>query len=208
MVPVSKKDTTVRLCGDFKVTINQALCVDKYPIPCIEDIFASLAGGQRFSKLDLSNAYLQMEVEEEARTLLTISTQKGLFCYNRLTFGIGSAPALFRKALDQVLLRLPFTHCYLNDILVSGPDEQTHLKNLDAILGRVVEYGLTVKQEKGFFQESVEYLGHIIDAAGLHKSSEKERAIVDAPAPTDISQLRSFLRMINFYGRFIPDLVR
>ncbi|XP_042625658.1 uncharacterized protein K02A2.6-like [Cyprinus carpio] len=72
VVPVSKKDGTVRLCGDFKITINPSLCVDKYPIPCIEDLFASLAGGQCFSKLDLSNAYLQMEVEENSRELLTI----------------------------------------------------------------------------------------------------------------------------------------
>ncbi|KAJ8376341.1 hypothetical protein SKAU_G00069210 [Synaphobranchus kaupii] len=139
VVPVSKKDATVRLCGDFKVTINPALCVDKYPIPRIEDLFASLAGGQRFSKLDLSNAYLQMEVEEE------------LFCHNRLPFGITSAPALFQKAMDQVLLGLPFTHCYLDDILVSGPDEETHLKTLDAVLGRLEEYGLHVKQEKCLF---------------------------------------------------------
>ena len=49
-------------------------------------------------------------------------------------------------------------------------------------------------------------MGHIIDAAGLHKSPEKVRAIVEAPAPCDVSQLRSFLGMPNYYGRFIPDL--
>ncbi|XP_024154359.1 uncharacterized protein K02A2.6, partial [Oryzias melastigma] len=207
VVPVSKKDGSVRLCGDFKVTINPVLCVDKYPIPRIEDLFASLAGGQRFSKLDLSNAYMQMEVEEESKELLTISTEKGLFCFNRLPFGIASAPALFQKAMDQVLLGLPFTHCYLDDILVSGPDEATHLRALDAVLSRLEEYGLHVKQDKClFFQDSVEYLGHIIDAAGLHKSPEKVRAIVEAPTPSNVGQLRSFLGMINYYGRFIPDL--
>lgn len=92
VVPVSKKDGPVRLCGDFKVTINPALCVDKYPHPRIEDLFASLAGGQHFSKLDLSNAYLQMEVEE-SRKLLTISTQKGLFWFNRLPFDVASSLA-------------------------------------------------------------------------------------------------------------------
>ncbi|XP_056132822.1 uncharacterized protein K02A2.6-like, partial [Lampris incognitus] len=207
VVPVNKKDGTVRLCGDFKVTLNQALCVDKYPIPRIEDLFSSLAGGQRFSKPDLSNAYLQMEVVEESRKLLTIFTQKGLFCYNRLPFGIASAPALFQKAMDQVLVGLPFTHCYLDDILVSGPDEETHLKALDDVLTRLEEYGLHVKKDKCMFvQKSVEYLGHIIDAAGLQKSPEKERAVVEAPAPTNVSQLRSLLGMINYYGRFIPDL--
>ncbi|CAI5689533.1 unnamed protein product [Oreochromis niloticus] len=160
VVPVNKKDGSVRLCGDFKVTLNSQLCVDKYPLPCIEDLFASLAGGQDFSKLDLANAYLQME-----------------------------------------------THCYLDDILVSGPDKQTHLRTLEAVLSRLEDYGLHLKQEKClFFQESVEYLGHIIDAAGLHKSTEKVRAVMEAPAPADVSQLRSFLGMLNYYGRFIPDL--
>lgn len=64
VVPVSKRDATVRLCSDFKVTIKPALCVDRYPIPHIEDLFASLADGQSFSKLDLSYAYLQTEVKE------------------------------------------------------------------------------------------------------------------------------------------------
>ncbi|CAI5682743.1 unnamed protein product [Oreochromis niloticus] len=181
MVPVNKKDGSVRLCGDFKVTLNSQLCVDKYPLPLIEDLFASLAGGQHFSKLDLANAYLQMEVEEESKKLLTISTQKGLFCFNRLPFGVASSPALFQKAMDQVLLGLPYTHCYLDDILVSGPDKQTHLRTLKAVLGRLEDYGLCLKQEKClFFQESVEYLGHIIDAAGLHKSPEKTSACESA----------------------------
>lgn len=111
VVPVSKKDGTVRLCGDFKVTINPALCVDKYPIPCIEDLVPSLAGGQHLNKLDLSNAYLQMEMEEESKQLLTISTKKGLFRFNCLPFGVASSPALFQKAMDQVLLGLPYTQC-------------------------------------------------------------------------------------------------
>lgn len=71
VVPVSKKDATVKLSGGFKVTINPALCVDRYRIQRIED---SSAGGQHFSEVDLSNAYLQMEVEEESRKTLTIST--------------------------------------------------------------------------------------------------------------------------------------
>lgn len=205
VVPVIKKDGSVRLCGDFKVTLNPAICVDHYPIPRIEDLFASLAGGQLFSKLDLSSAYLQMPVAHESRKLLTISTQKGLFCYNRLPFGIAPAPALFQKAMDQILLGIPNTHCYLDDILITGRDHVEHLKTLDQVLTRLEKYGLKLQREK-FFRQSLEYLGHYIDAAGLHKSPEKIKAIMEAPAPTNVSQLRSFLGMINYYGRFIPNL--
>ena len=207
IVPVVKKNGDVRICGDFKVTINPVLCVEKYPIPRIEDLFASLAGGQHFSKLDLSHAYLQMPVEEKSRKYLTITTSKGLFCYNRLAFGITSSPAIFQRAMDHVLQGLSNVHCYLDDILITGQDRMHHLKNLDAVLGRLEDFGLRLKKEKcEFFKDSLEYLGHVIDAQGLHKTPEKVRAIVDAPAPTDVSQLRSFLGMINYYSRFIPNL--
>ncbi|KAJ8333939.1 hypothetical protein SKAU_G00412580 [Synaphobranchus kaupii] len=207
IVPVVKKNGDVRICGDFKVTINPALCVEHYPIPRIEDLFASLSGGQHFSKIDLSNAYLQILVEEESRKYLTITTSKGLFCYNRLAFGITSAPAIFQRAMDQVLQGLPNVHCYLDDILVTGQNHHQHLKNLDAVLERLEEFGLRVQKGKcEFFKDSLEYLGHVIDARGLHTSPEKVRAMVDAPAPTNVSQLRSFLGIINYYGRFIHNL--
>ncbi len=123
IVPVVKKNRAVCICGDFKLTINPVLHIEHYPLPRIEDLFASLAWGQCFSKLDLSHAYLQMRVEEESTKFLTISTQKGLFQYNCIPFGITSAPAIFQRALDQVLHGLPNVHCYLDDILVTGLTE-------------------------------------------------------------------------------------
>ncbi|KAL2077680.1 hypothetical protein ACEWY4_027184 [Coilia grayii] len=207
IVPVIKKNGGVRICGDFKVTVNPALRIEHYPIPRIEDLFASLSGGHRFSKLDLSQAYLQVPVNMGSRKYLTITTHKGMFCYNRLPFGITSAPSIFQRIMDQVLQGLPNVHCFLDDILVTGRDDAHHLRNLEAVLSRLEKFGLRVQKEKcEFFRSSLEYLGHIIDSSGLHKSPDKIRAIVDAPMPTDISQLRSFLGLINYYGRFVPNL--
>ena len=207
IVPIVKKNGKVRICGDFKVTVNPALCAEHYPIPRIEDLFASLAGGQRFSKLDLANAYLQVPVQESSRKYLTITTQKGMYCYNRLPFGITSAPAIFQCVMDQVLQGLPGVHCFLDDILVTGENNALHLKNLDAVLGRLEQFGLRVQKDKcEFFKKSLEYLGHIIDEKGLHKSPDKLKAIAEAPAPTNVSQLRSFLGLINYYGRFVENM--
>ena len=94
IVPVPKKDGSVRLCGDYKITVNPELQAEQYPLPRIEDIFANLAGGQKFSKIDLRQTYHQIEMEEDSKKYLTINTHMGLFQYNRLVFGITSAPAI------------------------------------------------------------------------------------------------------------------
>ena len=91
IVPVLKGDQTVRICGDFKQTINQASKLDKYPIPRIEDLFAGLAGGTCFSKLDLSKAYLQVPLDDEARAIAVINTHKGLYT-NSIVYQMGFLP--------------------------------------------------------------------------------------------------------------------
>ena len=95
------------MCFDFKVSVNPVLLAEQYPLPRIEDIFANLAGAKRFSKLDLRQAYHQMEVTEESKKFLTINKHKGLFQCNRLVFGISSCPAIWQRAIDQVLPGIP-----------------------------------------------------------------------------------------------------
>ena len=100
IVPVPKKDGTVRVCGDYKVTVNPSLDVDQYPLPKPEDLFATLANGKSFSKLDLSQAYQQMVLEEEkSAECLTVNTHLGLYQLTRLPFGVASAPAMFQRAI-------------------------------------------------------------------------------------------------------------
>ena len=135
IVPVCKEDGSVRICGDFKVTVNPVLNIERYPQPHKEELFAKLAGGVSFSKLDLTNAYLQMEVDDESKEYLTINTSKGLFRYNRLPFGISSAPAIFQRTMETVL-----------------------------------------------------------------------QGIAEAPAPENVSQLRSFLGLVNYYASFMENL--
>lgn len=109
--------------------------------------------------------------------------------------------------MDQILCGLPGVQCYLDDILVTGRNEEDHLKNLETTLQRLEEYGLRVRKDKcEFFQPPVEYLGHIIDATGLHKAPAKAKAIVEAPPPQNVSQLRSFQGLLNYYGKFISQL--
>ena len=101
IVPVPKEDQSVCICGDYKVTINPALHIDQFPLPKPEDHFATLAGGTKFTKLDLSHAYLQVLLDPESRKYVTVNTHQGLYQYNRLPFGVASAPAMFQETMEK-----------------------------------------------------------------------------------------------------------
>ena len=103
IVPVVKRDGSIRVCGDYKVTINQAAKLDTYPLPRIEDIFAQLSNGKTFTKLDLAHAYQQLLLDDDSKSYTTINTHKGLYRYNRLPFGIHSAPAIFQRTMEGIL---------------------------------------------------------------------------------------------------------
>ena len=178
-----------------------------HQISCnIDDILADLAGGVKFSKLDLANVYDQMEVSEESREYLTITTHNGIFRQNRLVFGITMAPAIWQNAIEKVLQGLPGVKVYFDDILVSGRTESEHLSKLGRVFERLTEFGLKLNRDKcESSRDSLEYLGHVIDAQDIHKLADKIAVILDAPRPTDVSSLRSFIGMANYYRKFMPD---
>ena len=207
IVPVVKKDGSIRICGDYKLTANRVSFTDQYPIPHINDLLASTAKAKIFSKLDLANAYLQLELDEDSKKYVTISTHKGLFQYNRLPFGVSSAPSLFQRTMEGIVGNIPNILVYFDDILVAGSSEDEHLHTLETVLSRLEAAGLRLKLQKcSFMLSSVEYLGHKISAEGIHPTEEKKQAILDAPPPQNLQQLRSFLGLLNFYGKFLPNI--
>lgn len=206
-VNIPKVDQTVRICGDYKVSINPWLEVDQYPIPNPQDLFTKLVGGKKFTKLDLSQAYQQVELEESSKQYLTINTHKGLYKVNRLPYGVASAPAIFQKLMDQILQGIDGVICYLDDILITVRNTETHMKNLEEVLKRLKNHNLRVNREKcSFFQHSVSYLGHVIDAEGIHPMQEKCQAISKAAIPNTVTELKSLLSLLSYSGKFIPSL--
>ena len=207
IVPVLKGNGRVRICGDYKITVNRAAKLDKYPIPRIDELFASLAGGKSFSKLDLSHAYLQVPLDKKSQEYVVINTHRGLFQYSRLPFGVSSAPAIFQRVMENLLQGISGICVYIDDILITGSTEQEHLENLSKVLNRLATAGMRLQKEKcEFLLPSVSYLGHVISAQGLHTSESKVEAVIKAPAPRNVAELRSFLGMVNYYGKFLPDL--
>ena len=170
-------------------------------------MFTSLAGGKLFTTLNLSHAYLQVSLDEESHQFVTINTHQGLFRYKRLPFGVASAPSIFQCVVESLLQGIPGVCVYINDILITGSTEAEHLHNPSQVLSRHQSAGMRLKKEKcAFLQPSVSYLGHVICAEGLKTETPKVHAIVEAPEPWDLGELRSFLGMVTYYGKILPDL--
>ncbi|XP_062713761.1 uncharacterized protein K02A2.6-like [Aedes albopictus] len=207
VVAVRKAGGRVRLCGDYKITLNPHLLIDDHPLPTVEELFATVAGGETFSKLDLSQAYLQLEVRPEDRDLLTLSTHRGLFRPTRLMYGVASAPAIFQRFMEEILQGIPGVTVFIDDIRVTGPDSKTHLLRLEEVLKRLEKYNLRVNRDKcDFFSDRIEYCGYMVDKAGIHKLRDKVDAIQNMPVPKNKEQVRSFVGLITYYGRFFPNL--
>lgn len=207
IVPVVKKNGDIRICGDYKITINPKLKRDYYPLPRIDELFASLSGGEKFTKIDLTHAYEQCMLTKESQPYTAITTHLGTYAYRRTPYGLACVPEKFQKLMEETLRGIPGCVVFLDDICVTGANDKDHISNLRAVLERLRETGLTVKLSKcRFLQESVKYLGFIIDKKGLRPDTTKLDAISSAPRPENITQLKSFLGMLNYYGKFISNL--
>ena len=188
MVHVPKADGTTRSCGDYAVTVNPQLKVPQYPIPLPEEVFVKLRGGQRFTKLDLKSAYQQLPLDSDSQQFVTINTHWGLYRYKRLPFGIASSPAIFQRTMDIILQGLEHVASIQDDILITGKDDDEHIKNLNTVLGRLDDYGLRLQLSKcKFMQKSVTYMGCIISAEGISltrrwKLSSKRHALRTPPS--------------------------
>lgn len=206
-LPVKKKDGSYRLCIDFKRTLNKQLSVDQYPLPRIDNIFASLAGAVIFTVIDLSDAYMQLELDEESKQLVVITTHKGLFQFNRLVYGIASAPAIFQYVVNCILAGTEGVKSYLDDILVWGKSFLECEQRTNAVLQKLNEYNVKVKLPKcTWFSPTVEYLGHVLSKEGRKPAPSKVHAIVHCKTPADATDVRSFLGLLNYYMPFLPDI--
>ncbi|XP_055688256.1 uncharacterized protein K02A2.6-like [Lutzomyia longipalpis] len=207
IVVARKANGSVRICGDYSTGLNDLLVSNMYPIPTPDDIFQKLASGKIFSNIDLSDAYLQIPVDEDAQKLLTIHTHRGLFNFTRLAPGVSVAPGIFQSIVERMLAGIDNVAVYFDDICVAGSDITSHINTVKKVLQRIQEYGFHIKLEKcNFFHSQVKYLGHILDSQGVRPDPEKIAAIREMPAPQNQSELRSFLGAINYYCKFVKSM--
>ena len=197
----------IRICGDYKSTVNKCLAVKQYPIPSLEECLHAVRGGVVFTVVDIAKAYNNLELREADKTLTTLNTPFGLYRWNRLPYGVSSSGAIFQEVVDEALKGIPMTACRIDDIIVSGRTKQEHLENLNRVIQILEKKGFKCNREKSQFEkEQVVYLGHVISKDGIRTVQSKVKDLQASKVPTNTEELVSFLGAVNYYRRFLPDL--
>lgn len=203
-----KKKTTgaIRVCLDPK-DLNENIKREHYQIPKREEIMSEMAGAKFFSKLDASHGFWQLRLDPESSKYTTFNTPFGRYCFLRLPFGIKSAPEIFHRAMESIIEGLEGTRVYIDDLVVWGTTQQQHDERLEKLLQRIKKSGLKLNRDKCLFSVTeMTFLGDKVTSEGVEPDQSKVQAILDMPAPTDKKGVLRAMGMINFLGKFIPNL--
>ncbi|PFX13288.1 Retrovirus-related Pol polyprotein [Stylophora pistillata] len=205
VVVAPKPSGDIRLCVDMR-RANEAIIRERLPIPTIDEVLESLNGSGVFSKLDLRWGFHQIELDPDSRDITAFTTHDGIFRYKRLSFGVNAAPEKYQHIITQSMAGLQGVSNIADDLIVHGRDTEEHDKNLHSVLQRLSEKQLTLNAEKCTFRMTkVVFMGLLLSKHGIGPTEEKVRAVAEASQPQTPSEVRSFLGLVGFSARFIPD---
>ena len=206
IVTVVKPNGSLRICLDPQ-NLNAATVRDRYSFPKVSDIYARLSGSKVFSTLDAKSGFHQIPIDHESSKLTTFLTPFGKFRFLRLPFGITSAAEFFHKTMVDMIGDIPGVEVYIDDVLISAPDAETHEVRLRQVLTKFRDAGLKLNMDKCKFRQStVTFLGHTVSSQGIKPSVAKVKAIQDAKAPTNKAEVRSLLGVVTYLAKFCPRL--
>ena len=204
---VPKKDGDFRPVVDFR-QLNRCTASQRFPLPVLTDLLQSLGENNSiFSSLDLMSGFWQVPLAKESQPLTAFSTEKGHFQYLRLPMGLKNSPICFQILINEVFRGIlgNGVFAYLDDLIVVSRDMETHFQRLNDVFARLAHAGLKVKLTKcNFLRKRITFLGHVVDANGLHTSDDKIAAVKNFPRPSSVTQLKSFLGLSGYYRPFVP----
>ena len=134
IVTVFKQDGSIRLCGDYSATVNKFLDPVQTPLPTVDEVISQIGRASIFSKIDLSQAFLKLPLDDVSKQYTVINTPDGLYQYNYLPFGLTSSPGIFQSFMTRILAHIKNIIVYQDDILILSPDNDSHLKTLREVL--------------------------------------------------------------------------
>ena len=205
VVLVKKKDSSIRFCVDYR-RLNLLTIFDTEPMPNTEDVFAKVHNKKFFSKLDLSKGYWQIPMSRESRDLTTFVCSEGSFRYLKMPFGLVTAPATLNRLMRRLLGEIEEADSYMDDILASSEFWKSHMLVLRQVFTELKREGLTLRPSKcllGF--NDLDFVGHIVGGGKLSPHPDTVDRIKCAKQPVTKKQVRSFLGLVGFYRRYIPN---
>ncbi|XP_049275480.1 uncharacterized protein K02A2.6-like [Rhipicephalus sanguineus] len=206
MVVVPKPSGDVRICVDF-TELNRYVLREWHPIPSVEHTLGLLHGAKVFSKLDANSGFWQIPLCEESRKLTTFISPFGRFYFNRLPFGIASAPEHFQKQMAYILQGISRVVCHMDDILIWGSNSHEHNETLRNVLQALAKAGVTLNDSKCVFNvQRLTFLGHWLDEDGIRPDEKKVEAILKMESPKNRTELQRVLGMATYLARFVPNL--
>ena len=195
----------IRICVDMR-RANLAVKRERFPIPTIAEILQDLNQSCVFSKLDLRMGYHQIELHQESREITTFATHKGLYRDKCLMMGINCAPEMYQKCIQQLIQNIEGAHNILDDIIVHGSSKEEHDKRLARVLETLRDNGLTLNMDKCELNMSkLVFMGHVLSARGIGPAEVKVQAVVNAREPETEVEVKSFLGLVTYSSRYIPD---
>ena len=208
IIYVQKKDTSLRLCVDYR-KLNNVTKQSSYPLPNIETMLNKFNGATVFSKLDLKSGYWQVPMDKESQEKTAFICEEGLYQFSRMPFGITLGPSVFQYLMNDVLgeNRYSFAFVYLDDILIFSKTFEEHIEHVKTILSLLQKKNLQIKPSKcEFATPFTYYLGYKISNEGIHTEEKKVETVKNFQVPATQKGVRSFLGLINYYSKFIPNL--
>ena len=206
LVVVEKPNGKLRICLDPK-DLNKAIKRHHFHLPTTDEVLASMINAKFFTKLDASNAYWQIEVDDESSKLLTFNTPFGRFSFQRLPFGVHSASEICQAKISEILGGIEGALNSQDDIIVWGSDKAELAARSTKVLDSIRSSGLKLNKDKCIFEtQTTTFLGHKISAHGVEADPAKITAIMNMPEPASKKELKRFLGVNTYLGKFIPNL--
>ncbi len=207
IILADKKNGSIRFCVDYR-GINAKTKKFCYPLPRMDEILITLGNAKHFSLIDQSEAFWSIPLAEESRHKTAFISRSGLWEFLSMPFGLKNAPAMQQSLLDAILTGLSWQCCicYVDDIVIFSNSIPEHLSHVSEILSRLQENDLTITAAKAdLCMPSFDILGYRASKDGIIPGEKHLLAIKDFPQPRTVKEVQSFLGLINFLRRFIPN---
>lgn len=186
--------------------LNESVIRERHILPAVDETLAKLEGARVFTNLDATSGFWQVPLHKDSMLLTTFITPEGRYYFKRLPFGMSSAPEHFQKRISQLIDGVDGVLCHADDVLVIGRDRAEHDDRLHRVLQKFREAGLILNEKCQLALTEIRFLGHVINYQGISADPGKIKAILDMPEPKDVADVRRFMGMVNFVGKFSPRL--